>query len=1008
MVVSYLMGWGDLKTSHSYSPLYWSSFMAALYKAFPVLRSVPRSVFTRHTAAQPSTHFSAHGRRITSQPDTSTEASIAQGDTAPGVTLPNPAAAEAAEAEDAEVRALLYVRSQYVHLLIAPQNGNEHVTLEVNGNGTLYAKCQLTDYALRGRELEDFSVFAFVMDTYETKVRSADRDAERGPDSDAARRPGRPRHARSRYLDQHPCSKSKLRVMRADGHRSLVNVIGRWFVRNDDPEVYDNYCASMLMLLKPWRNLRSDLKREDQTWQDAFSDFMATASEDDKYVVSGAQYFHECALAAEAERQDEDPAEDARRRDTSQDMFDDGNGDPDTADLLSPTEYTEESLAALKAAQTNLAEKLHALHAIEVAKSAGFFCDAAVSTWDVTRAKVIGAATGDELVKLHNWKAQMAEDVLNQQQSSDGSNGEAQQGAHASVVSGIPQLASNSRASVHHVDVPTAEEALPAVDVQCLREDQFRAYDIIVWHLEQTLAGAQVPPLRMILYGEGGTGKSRVIQTATEAFAARGCAFMLVKAAYTGIAASLIDGKTTHLIGHIAVGKDVTLSDDGKRLLQAFWRGKRYLILDEFSMLAKSFLAALSRHIGIAMEGQGLDSDQSFGGLNVVLCGDLHQFPPVACAKSEALYKPTDLDADLSFPDRVLGRNIYLEFSMVVVLREQMRVSDPVWREFLVSLRYGRVQQEHLAMLRTLILAPARMSPNGEKVIPRWGDSEPSLVTPRHAVRHSWNASGARKWCQDSGQRLYVVGAEDRVKGRALTMRERVAVIGRMKTSGKRKRKDLPEQIELAIGMKVMVTTNIQTDLDLANGARGEIVDIILHADEPACTDPVVHLQHLPAYVLVKMSRTRASKLKDLASGVIPVEPTKCTMQIEVERADGSPMKRTVTRRQFPITPAYAFTDYRSQGQTIPSVLVDISSPPGPAKLSLFNLYVALSRSSGRSTIRLLRDFEDSLFYQEHDEDLLTEDARLDELDRKTKAWWLSMHRGRAAAPPASQNGSVA
>ncbi|RDX39933.1 hypothetical protein OH76DRAFT_1302941, partial [Lentinus brumalis] len=53
-------------------------------------------------------------------------------------------------------------------------------------------------------------------------------------------------------------------------------------------------------------------------------------------------------------------------------------------------------------------------------------------------------------------------------------------------------------------------------------------------------------PLRMVLYGEGGTGKSRVIQTVTQAFAARGCAHMLVKAAYTGIAASLIDGKTTH------------------------------------------------------------------------------------------------------------------------------------------------------------------------------------------------------------------------------------------------------------------------------------------------------------------------------------------------------------------------------------------------------------------------------------------------------------------------------
>ncbi|KAI0349341.1 hypothetical protein OH77DRAFT_1380004, partial [Trametes cingulata] len=53
-------------------------------------------------------------------------------------------------------------------------------------------------------------------------------------------------------------------------------------------------------------------------------------------------------------------------------------------------------------------------------------------------------------------------------------------------------------------------------------------------------------PLRMLLIGEGGTGKSRVIQTVTQLFAAKGSADLLVKAAYTGIAASLIEGKTTH------------------------------------------------------------------------------------------------------------------------------------------------------------------------------------------------------------------------------------------------------------------------------------------------------------------------------------------------------------------------------------------------------------------------------------------------------------------------------
>ena len=54
----------------------------------------------------------------------------------------------------------------------------------------------------------------------------------------------------------------------------------------------------------------------------------------------------------------------------------------------------------------------------------------------------------------------------------------------------------------------------------------------------------------------------------------------------------------------------------------------------------------------------------------------------------------------------------------------------------------------------------------------------------------------------------------------------------------------------------------------------------------------------------------------------------------------------------------------------------------------MFNLYVALSRSAGRETIRLLRDFDEGLFYQKHDIALIQEDERLDSLDKKTNLWY--------------------
>ncbi|KAI0633923.1 hypothetical protein C8Q77DRAFT_1056474, partial [Trametes polyzona] len=80
-----------------------------------------------------------------------------------------------------------------------------------------------------------------------------------------------------------------------------------------------------------------------------------------------------------------------------------------------------------------------------------------------------------------------------------------------------------------------------------LKVDQRRAYDIVAWHLQHFLENNRnVPPLRLLVHGEGGTGKSRVIQTISAHFVNLGVKHLLLKAAYTGVAASLIEGKTTH------------------------------------------------------------------------------------------------------------------------------------------------------------------------------------------------------------------------------------------------------------------------------------------------------------------------------------------------------------------------------------------------------------------------------------------------------------------------------
>ncbi|KIN98995.1 hypothetical protein M404DRAFT_156256 [Pisolithus tinctorius Marx 270] len=171
----------------------------------------------------------------------------------------------------------------------------------------------------------------------------------------------------------------------------------------------------------------------------------------------------------------------------------------------------------------------------------------------------------------------------------------------------------------------------------------------------------------------------------------------------------------------------------------------------------------------------------------------------------------------------------------------------------------------------------------------------------------------------------------------------------------------------------------------MANGARGHIVDIVL--DPRECVQPSpshqIVLQYPPAFVLLEMKHTKAGSLPGLPSGVLPVTPLSRTFTITM--TSGS--KCTVTRIQLPITPAFAFTDYRAQAQTIEYCIVDIGSPP-TGKITPFNAYVALSRSRGQENIRLLRDFDERLFTQHPCEHLRNEDRRLERMDGATEAWW--------------------
>ena len=95
--------------------------------------------------------------------------------------------------------------------------------------------------------------------------------------------------------------------------------------------------------------------------------------------------------------------------------------------------------------------------------------------------------------------------------------------------------------------------------------------------------------------------------------------------------------------------------------------------------------------------------------------------------------------------------------------------------------------------------------------------------------------------------------------------------------------------------------------------------------------------------------------------------------------------KTKILWRQYPICAGYAFANHKAQGQTLEHVLIDIGTTK-KFPVTPFSAYVALSRSRGRDSVRLLRDFDDTIFTKHPSEDLRREDERLKILIKTTTA----------------------
>ncbi|KAJ6601952.1 hypothetical protein DFH09DRAFT_1069499 [Mycena vulgaris] len=153
---------------------------------------------------------------------------------------------------------------------------------------------------------------------------------------------------------------------------------------------------------------------------------------------------------------------------------------------------------------------------------------------------------------------------------------------------------------------------------------------------------------------------------------------------------------------------------------------------------------------------------------------------------------------------------------------------------------------------------------------------------------------------------------------------------------------------------------------NLTNGARGEIVDIILDPDEPPIGDePIVHLKRIPAYIRVKLRQTRVTQLAGLDKLVIPIEPTKTTYRMKVKFPSGkwrrNQLSGSSSRLQGPTcSPITA----RKVKHCHLFLWTSQHHLPGAKPLQFLCRIVEEFRTR---PIRLLRGFDDEMFQKAHD-----------------------------------------
>ena len=500
-----------------------------------------------------------------------------------------------------------------------------------------------------------------------------------------------------------------------------------------------------------------------------------------------------------------------------------------------------------------------------------------------------------------------------------------------------------------------------------LNEEQERAFRIISNHA-CTPGMAQ---LKMYLGGMGGTGKSRVIQAVAKMFSDRGETHRFIVVAPTGSAAALLNGSTYHSVLGLGKGdgddtKDLTsLSKMMSRL-----QGVEYIFLDEVSMLSCSKMYAIAEKLA----QRNSDPTDPFGGMNMIFSGDFAQLPPVFEGPCYALYSGSVGSSTSNTKNRntnywlhsAMGKTLWHQVTTVVILRQNMRQTkqsqqDSKYRTALENMRYGACTAEDIDFLKTLVAKKRNkrrcLSQNKFRNVP--------IIVTRNIQRDKINDLGCHKFASDHKLTLHEFYSDDEWlppheqlldadgnKVRKRRMRHPPAGSLTIDPRLQRHIWQLPHSstehkpgcLKLCKGMPVMIKYNVATECCVTNGAEATVVGWQTH---PHLKD---NKQVLDVVFVELLKPPSAVKLPGLPQNVVPLAAQ--TSQIQCMLGDDNII--TIKRKQVPILPNFAMTDYCSQGRTRTFNVVNLEACPN----TLASVYTALSRSSSAENTMIIQDFD--------------------------------------------------